>query len=209
MNLSISIHAPLRGRPASISCLRLPRHFNPRPLAGATIVLGKVFQLARFQSTPPCGGDPRDQRQGTERDNFNPRPLAGATGHVDFTQLVVDISIHAPLRGRPLVVHQCQPVIYFNPRPLAGATVSWYAELHPGRISIHAPLRGRRVDVFAAPAGAEFQSTPPCGGDRYQYPWRAKSRYFNPRPLAGATLTADFPAPTLEISIHAPLRGRL
>ena len=57
-------------------------------------------------------------------------------------------------------------------------------------------------------ATAQFQSTPPCGGDPYALPLLPKIWYFNPRPLAGAT---RLPAPVWRlpgISIHAPLRGR-
>ena len=32
-------------------------YFNPRPLAGATLVLVSVILATSFQSTPPCGGD--------------------------------------------------------------------------------------------------------------------------------------------------------
>ncbi len=53
-------------------------------------------------------------------------------------------------------------------------------------ISIHAPLRGRPADVVKAAREAQFQSTPPCGGDMTGYHY-----YTNP-----------------HISIHAPLRGR-
>ena len=55
---SISIHAPLRGRPGVWACHSPGSDFNPRPLAGATGL---------------------HQRHGDNRQDFNPRPLAGAT----------------------------------------------------------------------------------------------------------------------------------
>ena len=123
---SISIHAPIRGRPeAGVRRVPIARHFNPRPLAGAT------------HPDPGCG---------RARCNFNPRPLAGATQlrhHCPSQQL---ISIHAPLRGRldgvPFRPGRCRfqstppcggdgnirftffTKANFNPRPLAGATLA-------------------------------------------------------------------------------------
>ena len=184
----ISIHAPLRGRRSVPGCPLSARYFNPRPLAGATTACIHRSSGASFQSTPPCGGDffflrvpavfiisihaplrgrlllPNGVRQ---RKNFNPRPLAGAT---------------------PSCTGLCSSWWNFNPRPLAGATYPHLRSLMPppisihaplrGRletvlskdnlihISIHAPLRGRQIPQWLDALGAQFQSTPPCGGDR-------------------------------------------
>ena len=54
--------------------------FNPRPLAGATLLYSH-----REEGKP----------------YFNPRPLAGATLIKLSENLLFFISIHAPLRGRP------------------------------------------------------------------------------------------------------------
>ena len=53
-----------------------------------------------------------------------------------------------------------------------------------------------------------FQSTPPCGGDRLILILSPNVIYFNPRPLAGATELASTFVEKIQISIHAPLRGR-
>ena len=164
------------------------RHFNPRPLAGATYASGlSSFRpnisihaplrgrperlpddsdLWLFQSTPPCGGD--------------------------------------LIRSLFLFIKS-----YFNPRPLAGATAVNPARGIALRISIHAPLRGRRCFSFGCYARIRFQSTPPCGGDPAKdQPVGPDVLYFNPRPLAGAThQPIQFNVFRL-ISIHAPLRGR-
>ena len=119
-------------------------YFNPRPLAGATVLLSPYSKEAGFQSPPPCGGD------------FHSPHLP----HCD--QL---ISIHAPLRGRPEKIRGLEAKQYFNPRPLAGATTGSSTDLYTVPdfnprplagattyflssldvliISIHAPLRGR------------------------------------------------------------------
>ena len=140
--------------------------FNPRPLAGATMIHKPSCVVSGFQSTPPCGGD---------------WPCVG--------KILISrkISIHAPLRGRLAgalflvagIVFQSTPpcggdgvagflwvvVRNFNPRPLAGATKPAPACPYCGYISIHAPLRGRRQYKRMTCMVHGFQSTPPCGGD--------------------------------------------
>ena len=98
----ISIHAPSRERPNMVILLcylitfqsTLPRgsdlsepdlsyvpvHFNPRSLAGATIIPG----------VPNIGIG-----------HFNPRSLAGATVSLSNLSSSATISIHAPSRERP------------------------------------------------------------------------------------------------------------
>ncbi len=53
-----------------------------------------------------------------------------------------------------------------------------------------------------------FQSTPPCGGDTNTTKGDKSKTYFNPRPLAGATVEVERAEWADGISIHAPLRGR-
>ena len=75
----ISIHAPLRERPASN---------------------GTLSRTQKFQSTLPHGSDlPRDNFNLTAG-NFNPRSLTGATRQSDSDRESICISIHAPLRER-------------------------------------------------------------------------------------------------------------
>ena len=98
-------------------------HFNPRSLAGATII-GLINVATRaFQSTLPCGSDIYLLNSSTKLSYFNPRSLAGATtgffvkianlnefqstlpcgSDADVVAVVAPISgisIHAPLRER-------------------------------------------------------------------------------------------------------------
>ena len=143
------------------------RYFNPRPLAGATIMLPGGSSGFLFQSTPPCGGDSGSSACPASRQNFNPRPLAGATSGCGGSAVKGAISIHAPLRGR---LHR-------------GAACRFCSS-----ISIHAPLRGRLDANGTLYTVWEFQSTPPCGGDPGSFPPKKLGAYFNPRPLAGATI---------------------
>ena len=186
--MAISIHAPLRGR-----------HLKEKDKIEAAI----------FQSTPPCGGDYTEHGLSAMGPDFNPRPLAGATYAVVGQFFVNLISIHAPLRGRQPFERDLIGQMYFNPRPLAGATHPGFSGA-PGRnhfnprplagatsfhvavalsvkISIHAPLRGRRPAGIFIMTPFEFQSTPPCGGDSTNRLYTSRRKYFNPRPLAGAT----------------------
>ena len=166
------------------------KYFNPRSLAGATLIaLGQLFnavisihaplrerpivaamiaQAKQFQSTLPCGSD------------------------ITLNDVPTDrvISIHAPLRERPA---QINPFIiyepYFNPRSLAGAT--YHTPQH---------MSDQRVFQSTLPCGSDsashsgvnnpfaFQSTLPCGSDPSFNIKRHKWRYFNPRSLTGATL---------------------
>ena len=206
----ISIHAPLRGRPTAKSPLWSIRHFNPRPLAGATWWQLCTATPLAFQSTPPCGGDLVSRASMSAAPNFNPRPLAGATGIVSQGGTFYNI---------------------FQSTPPCGGDATKNQKRRAQTISIHAPLRGRQLQTELANEKARFQSTPPCGGDviilssnihiRYfnprplagatgsRRPDRWAEKYFNPRPLAGATAPGRTDARSIAISIHAPLRGRL
>ena len=161
-------------------------NFNPRPLAGATKSTICQVEYHEFQSTPPCGGD----------------------STCISCRKLFKISIHAPLRGRPDWTGRISGAQNFNPRPLAGATNLHMDNKQERFISIHAPLRGRLSCFWWSRALAIFQSTPPCGGDASPSPGIRKWRYFNPRPLAGATFPPRHPGHRPTISIHAPLRGR-
>ncbi len=142
--VTISIHAPLRGR-------RLFKiHF---------------LNCTLFQSTPPCGGDLRWKKQKLSSKNFNPRPLAGATVKIyarDWSRRFQSTPPCGGDRNPPDNPHR-QPD--FNPRPLAGATCHKYQHDNYTIISIHAPLRGRPTAVSSRGLSWSFQSTPPCGGD--------------------------------------------
>ena len=161
----ISIHAPLRGRLVGASLISGSGYFNPRPLAGATAIFFFCSGSIKFQSTPPCGGDPVASCWLQCCYHFNPRPLAGAT----LTTAVADggvlfQSTH-PCGGDGRHGCSATAIFNFNPRPLAGATCVRRDILPGNAISIHAPLRGRHVKAHAAKYNGEFQSTPPCGGD--------------------------------------------
>ena len=97
----------------------------------------------------------------------------------------------------------------FQSTPPCGGDRKEYKKEKIFIISIHAPLRGRLVPGCAGAFRRRFQSTPPCGGDRSPGFSRAPSADFNPRPLAGATHREHQTKYDSQISIHAPLRGRL
>ena len=83
---------------------KLPaNNFNPRSLAGATLITADVLSVVL---------------------NFNPRSLAGATHMQELAYHRPAISIHAPLRERRTSAPKKLPYAKdFNPRSLAGATI--------------------------------------------------------------------------------------
>ena len=90
--LIISIHAPLRERLKRLMSFSQKSDFNPRSLAGATV----IFVIIQFRAQ-----------------HFNPRSLAGATLRaLRFAGRGI-ISIHAPLRERQhqndVLLQLCQP----------------------------------------------------------------------------------------------------
>ena len=96
----ISIHAPLRERPTTPAPSNDAINFNPRSLAGATMIMELILDNVEFQSTLPCGSDNPGRRIYDRRLHFNPRSLAGATIFRHRDAITVFISIHAPLRER-------------------------------------------------------------------------------------------------------------
>ena len=142
--------------------------FNPRSLTGATKWCFLAIGTGTFQSTLPHGSDLRRDASGLHQ----------------------CISIHAPSRERRANMPPSTMRRHFNPRSLTGATdscayVARYvtkfqstlprgSDLSPGEppffpdsISIHAPSRERLRSIDLA---------------LYLF-------YFNPRSLAGATLS--------------------
>ena len=121
---NISIHAPSRERqPHGCVHQRSGLYFNPRSLAGATLIGTPFVQDGRFQSTLPRGSDSLGVGSTEGPANFNPRSLAGATQCRLRQLLSIPISIHAPSRER---------------------LVSSMLTVVPTQISIHAPSRERR-----------------------------------------------------------------
>ena len=162
----ISIHAPLRGRRFSQT-------------AGGT--------PARFQSTPPCGGDNTSAVIVDWGDNFNPRPLAGATTYPWFF----------PPASKD-----------FNPRPLAGATPCPVARYNVTGFQSTPPCGGDEPILSTVSSMSNFNPRPLAGATNRVLPLSKTANDFNPRPLAGATGGRSPASAHLQISIHAPLRGR-
>ena len=54
-------------------------YFNPRSLAGATVIIFNFKAAMQFQSTLPRGSDESPARRKPGYYYFNPRSLAGAT----------------------------------------------------------------------------------------------------------------------------------
>ena len=207
---TISIHAPLRGRPDARTAEIFPGNFNPRPLAGATGGFLGHDVSATISIHAPLRGRLHDiQILPQVRRNFNPRPLAGATNQGHNGGGAVPFQSTPPCGGdRPLYAGVFY-LLHFNPRPLAGATPGRNPKNDPGFISIHAPLRGRRPLHKSAVCSFDFNPRPLAGATRWQVTRAPLLSRFQSTPPCGGDGQETVDGLTLEISIHAPLRGRL
>ncbi len=207
--LAVSIHAPAKGRlPDALSLLTSMR-FDPRPREGATGLPRSSRRRRPFRSTPPRRGDlrlptviisrrlfrstpPRRGDQGLATGSqapecFDPRPREGAT---------------CGCRTRQRVWAR------FDPRPREGATSAPTPSLSSADVSIHAPAKGRRQIEVVAGRYNMFRSTPPRRGDQSATSFRAGRASFDPRPREGATWLLRAVDPQVDVSIHAPAKGR-
>ena len=209
-SVCISIHAPLRERPAasaisaivgrfqstlpcgsdSPSSLASPRllDFNPRSLAGATEIQAEAKEAKTFQSTLPCGSDIKFYVAVTKTAHFNPRSLAGATSIYIRADHTAKNFNPRSLAGATVIFGIYLPRrLHFNPRSLAGATSVPRRDDFLTAISIHAPLRERPNIASPIHWATVFQSTLPCGSDSPPGMLLNILLNFNPRSLAGAT----------------------
>ena len=99
--VSVSIHAPARGRTPNSGRSRFQTMFQSTPPRGGEHAdRAQYLAVVWFQSTPPRGGEHRSRR--------------GPRGH--------GVSIHAPARGRTRTrAAPAGEVVRFDPRPRAGA----------------------------------------------------------------------------------------
>ena len=208
----ISIHAPSRERRRIKANRNISiTYFNPRSLAGVTLLLKTKTSLYRdFNPRSLAGATSRYTQFLYFHLYFNPRSLAGAT-NVALTALVDSaISIHAPSRERP---ESLPPTEYeeknFNPRSLAGATVILCACQRIDKISIHAPSRERLGPFKAASCAAVFQSTLPRGSDNSQSGRAIELKQFQSTLPRGSDRNLKALTCCASISIHAPSRERL
>ena len=114
-----------------------------------------------------------------------------------------------PCGGDPSCFPAAVPIFNFNPRPHAGATGRCAHESPGRRISIHAPMRGRPEDRGLCTFEQIFQSTPPCGGDHSWFGFCVPVVVFQSTPPCGGDPEDAGNRQGNEISIHAPMRGRL
>ena len=98
----ISIHAPLRERHCGHMYRISGIDFNPRSLAGATVIVLDEIDKFPFQSTLPCGSDMPGRMPLQLWIVFQSTLPCGSDGYRVMQWDVVEISIHAPLRERPI-----------------------------------------------------------------------------------------------------------
>ena len=99
----------------------------------------------------------------------------------------------------------------FNPRPRVGANgAGGFAVRGVLPVSIHAPVWGRTFSASVLTTSPlEFQSTPPCGGERRLSHRSSRRRTFQSTPPCGSELDRrPSERSECEVSIHAPVWGR-
>ncbi len=229
---SVSIHAPVWGRPRLSAVRTRQQRFQSTPPCGGDKLLGiGLSQVIAFQSTPPCGGDVGNLRR----------------THVD------PVSIHAPVWGRRSPSRHVRPSNSFQSTPPCGGDAAvadglfvdqgfqstppcggdpdepWTAtgqavSIHApvwGRpvvevsggigiaVSIHAPVWGRPSRSTRLPSSGTFQSTPPCGGDSPPESCLMAPSLFQSTPPCGGDIALKDDNFEDIVSIHAPVWGRL
>ena len=205
----ISIHAPIRGRPATSAASALAHLISIHaPIRGRRASTATAMRPLRFQSTPPYGGDNSSCICPGISAYFNPRPHTGATFIILTGSKTFLFQSTPPYGGDGGDTGYHARWHYFNPRPHTGATHTLRPPFCRDQISIHAPIRGRRQMSVRVSRDAGFQSTPPYGGDATAAAARPCSADFNPRPHTGATWGEISQMVLYGISIHAPIRGR-
>ena len=113
----VSIHAPVKGRPACLSVVWFGACFNPRPREGATANYKSPNDVYLFQSTPREGATRNDQfLNETVRVSIH-APVKGRRRGFAENGSVDAVSIHAPVKGRPPVFPGEKALYRFNPRP--------------------------------------------------------------------------------------------
>ena len=119
------------------------------------------------------------------------------------------ISIHAPSRERPEPFIPNKPVRAFQSTLPRGSDCSChYGHYYYNMISIHAPSR-ERPRAWGVMEHEAYISIHAPSRERQEYTQQARrSKYFNPRSLAGATKSASYKLIQRVISIHAPSRER-
>ena len=187
------------------------------PVRGATGASGSASPVSTsaFQSAPPCGGRPGEQRAVHHLgDRVSIRaPVRGATPSWRWRGRCPTRFQSAPPCGgrRYEPARRCDRGSVSIRAPVRGATRHQGRAVAGGDVSIRAPVRGAtqrgvhhigdRVSIRAPVRGAtcwskesrlrdtKFQSAPPCGGRRCAAGGRRECARFNPRPRAGGDLS--------------------
>src|ERR1700720_1269174 len=99
-----------------------------------------------------------------------------------------EVSIHAPARGRMTLGIDCTVPLSFQSTP---------------------PREGEFFSPVLSVSRSLFQSTPPREGELADFLHCRVQQSFNPRPRARANKGNTWIARVINVSIHAPARGRI
>ena len=208
--MGVSIHAPIRVRPAR-----------------GTVVASSLL----FQSTHPYGCDGTWNSTWRKDSQFQSTHPYGCDVGVGKVHGPNRVSIHAPIRVRHFSSHSCHMTSYVSihapirvrhgEKDIKLAEMLLFQSTHPYGcdglvdftfhvlgVSIHAPIRVRRqhrvshISLRAVSIHAPIRVRHVCVS------FLSSCRRFNPRTHTGATGWSWDDACTGDVSIHAPIRVR-
>ena len=183
--------------------------FNPRSHERSDLVLEKLDELEKFQSTLP-----REERLVSDivisvPSNFNPRSHERSDSECAINRSACFISIHAPTRGATIV--NCVLVSVkpdFNPRSHERSDFKTLLRI---RAKLYFNPRSHERSDRLTKSGTQyqriFQSTLPREERRYLYHDYYAGRNFNPRSHERSDIAKKLGFAGEAISIHAPTRG--
>ena len=184
-----------------------------------------------FQSTPPRGGRPMGDKDGSGRPCFNPRPRVGGDAVTPAAAFALSGFNPRPRVGGDRIRRSCplaMPMFQSTP-PRGGRRHPLFLIPQKDRVSIHAPAWGATifpraneqllcVSIHAPAWGATkiripgagptvFQSTPPRGGRPPALVNVRPAWSFNPRPRVGGDVARELDEQALWLFQSTPPRG--
>ncbi len=110
-DLTVSIHAPVRGATGALNKLNGGKMFQSTPLCeGRLCSIYSIFDVNQFQSTPLCEGRLLKDAMPDNFIMFQSTPLCeGRPGSVPGEVYGSYVSIHAPVRGATNACDNRQP----------------------------------------------------------------------------------------------------
>ena len=167
--LIVSTHAPVWGRLRSHLPVTGAAKFQLTPPYGGDFPCRKSFTTRqRFQLTPPYGGDLQASTFATWRLVSTHAPVWGRRRRKRRGWKKLPFQLTPPYGGDHAILRSRSLILPFQLTPPYGGDDAGYSIVRvPRTVSTHAPVWGRRGALTPTGAAIVFQLTPPYGGDFY------------------------------------------